>query len=698
MPTETELLPAPPRAGPFVVAALAAAALLFYCAGLRLDVAFLPAALLVLGFASYLLNGRAALALFLFLLPLANSTPDLFLKGYPFNYVGVPLFQLSGMLLAALVKRQRAETSFPGRAPYLLFLALLWISAAFVFLRWSNLGLSNLAFLRDTPVAPSQERLSYACILPAVTLALFSIAPWAAFLIRRQRLDEAAVFAPLKAGFLLSLLLALAQKWIDPELLAQGWWGRKLGQVSGGFSDFNAFGLFAGALFLYQALRLLRRPAAAEAGADRARSGPAWGGLAASGRPWAELLFLAAALAGVFLSGCRTSFLFVLAALGALIASRRPAGWVKVASLLLLAGALLVAGGTLSRRLGRTLDLARGVSSRSGLFAAARKISNARLDMLRDGAGMIGRFPLSGVGAGNFLFHLKYQHHGADAYYDLPLNEYLLVLTETGLLGGAAFLAFMATLLLRSRRGAPRLTLAVMAVALLFNNFFWFPEALILFWCLAAAGAGPSSPPRRWARVAAPAAALLFLAANAAAFWRLHPSTWAVNTGSAFDYGFSYPENDRGRPFRWTAAAAGTLVRLDGATAISLFCGAPLSRLPSGKQEVDVYWRGRLAETVVFSRNESRDLAVGSRQGWGFLEFRVRPAFNLRQMGIGSDPRVLGVQLSGPAGACARESGGDEPGSGAPVQGAGFARRTAAGLCSYGMPPGTIGRQRRPPR
>ncbi len=660
--------------------ALAAAALLLYCVAFRLKVPLLPAAFLALGFFTYMGNGRRALALFLFLLPLASSLADLFLRGYPFNYAGVPLFHLTGMLLASRVKKERPETSFPGRVPYRLFLLLLWISAAFVFLRWSNLGLSRLAFLRDTPVAPSMERLSYACILPAITLALFSIAPWAAFLIRHQRLGEAGVTVPLKAGFLLSLLLALAQKWIDPELLAQGWWGAKMGQVSGGFSDFNAFGFFAGAMFLYQALRLIRPPAPGEPHAAAGRNGSARERLLGGGRPWADWLFLAAALAAMFLSGCRTSFLFVLAALGALFVSGRISGWVKTGSVLLLAAALLFAGGTLGRRLRHSLDLIRGVSSRAGLAAAAAEISNTRLGMLRDGAVMVGRFPLAGVGAGNFLFHLKFLHHGEGIHYDLPLNEYLLVLTEIGLLGGASFLAFMAALLLHSRRGAARLTLAVMAAALLFNNFFWFPEVLVLFWCLVAVCAGPAPPGRRRLLLPGSVAVIVFLAANIAGFWRLHPSSWAAEKRAAYDYGFSYPENDRGRPFRWTAAAAGTLVRFDDAAAISLFCGAPLRSLPAGKQEVDVYWRGRLTQTLVFSRNESRRLALGGGSGWGLLEFRVRPAFSLRRLGVGADPRVLGVQLNEPVGVGAREGGGGEPGSGAAARGARFDRRPAAGL------------------
>ncbi len=292
--------------------------------------------------------------LFLFLLPLTSSTPDLFFNGYPFNYMGVPLFHLAGILCASRLKRERPPTAFPGRRPYLLFLALLGISVFFVFLRWSNLGLSALAFLRDTPVAPSLERLSFACIFPAVTLALFSLAPWAAFLIRQQRLGEADVLVPLKAGFFLSFLLALAQKWIAPDLLAQAWWGTKMGQVNGGFSDFNAFGFFAGAMFLLPG-RAADRAVAAPGEAARAGAAPRpRPGVFRAAAAWRSIcLFLAVALAAIFISGCRTAFLFVLAALLRLLFSRRPGWRIKAMAVALLAVSLLIAGGTLRKRLWR---------------------------------------------------------------------------------------------------------------------------------------------------------------------------------------------------------------------------------------------------------------------------------------------------------------------------------------------------------
>lgn len=630
--------------------ALAAAALLYYAAAFHLGAALLPLFFLSLGLASYLWDGRRALRLFLFLLPLVNATPDLVLKGVPFNYLGLPLFQLAGMLLASLGKGERPDASFPGRGPYRIFLGLLWVSAAFVLLRWSNLGSSSLAFLRDTPVAPSMDRVSFAVVFPAITLALFSLAPWAAILLRRWRLGAAAAFVPLKAGFVLSFLLALAQKWIDPDFLAQSWWGVKMKQLNGGFSDFNAFGFFAGAMFLWQALDLMGRadgsgPAGAEAGGRGLLS------RLAAGRA-AGFAFLAVALAAISVSGCRTAFLFVLAALLRFFTWRRPGLRAKAAAALLLAAALLAAGGTLGRRLWDSAVQAARLPAAADRFQALDRFSNGRLAMLQDGAAMVLRFPASGVGAGNFYFFLKHLRHGEETWLDLPLNQYLLFFTETGLAGGLAFLLFLAALLRGLGAGTPRALLAAMAVALLFNNFFWFPEALLLFWIVTACAAWPPRRRPPGGRAWAAAVLLLFSAMNAVHFRALHPRTLARQNGTAYDYGFSYRETEAGRAFRWTGAAAGAYVWLDGRALsgeFELFCGAPLDRLAGGRQAVDVFWRGELVERLEFRRNEARTVRVRGRRGReGFLEFRVRPTFNLKRMGLGEESRDLGVQVSGP--------------------------------------------------
>ena len=158
----------------------------------RLHFFVLPGALFTLCFFLFLASGRRSLQFFLFLLPLVNSLPALFFNGYPYNYMALPLFALAGLVLAAQWRGERLEFNFPGSRVYLLFLGLLWISAFFVFLRWSNILHSPLAFFRDTPVAPSGERLftssfgrqfsraprSNSTGLPFISFSLtFSIAP-----------------------------------------------------------------------------------------------------------------------------------------------------------------------------------------------------------------------------------------------------------------------------------------------------------------------------------------------------------------------------------------------------------------------------------------------------------------------------------------------------------------------------------------
>ena len=506
-------------------------ALLFSVVVIHLRFAVLPVVFLALGLASYLWNSRKALYMFLFLLPLINSAPDLFPNGYPFNCMAISLFYLSGLAAAALLKGERLEFSFPGRGPYLLFLALLGVSVIFVFLRWSNLAVAPAAFLRDTPVAPSGERVSFAAIFPTVSLALFALAPWTASLLRRRGMEEDQVFLPLKLGFCLSFLLAVLQRWAYPELLAPGWWSERLKQVNGGFSDFNAFGFFAGALFLHQSLCLAN-------GSPRRATTAAADGLPRS-RQWRnrlfDFIFMPVALGAIFLSGSRTAFLFVILALFVILFSRTIKAGPKLLIVIFLLAALAVAGGTLRVRLERTAEQAALAMRARDNFRSWDQVSNCRLALLRDSVAMISRFPLSGVGAGNFLFYLNDLHFDDEAYRDLPLNQYLLVFSETGVFAGMAFAAFMLLLLMRLRPGRTRIVVAAMALALLLNHFFWFPECLLLFWIVVARGEWADGPAagKRWAWAAALILAV-FIAANLADFRSLHPATWALEKGKPY--------------------------------------------------------------------------------------------------------------------------------------------------------------------
>jgi hypothetical protein len=144
---------------------------------------------------------------------------------------------------------------------------------------------------------------------------------------------------------------------------------------------------------------------------------------------------------------------------------------------------------------------------------------------------------------------------------------------------------------------------------------------------------------------------LIFVFMNIIAFRVLHPRTWAHAASTPYDYGLHYRESEDGQQFNWTGENAGTYIYLDrnGQSAhYNLVCGAPLSRLPDKKQTVDVYWRGRFLKSVVFRDNSFYSLQIKDLEhSEGFLEFRVRPTFNLKLMGLGTETRNLGIQLSG---------------------------------------------------
>ena len=144
---------------------------------------------------------------------------------------------------------------------------------------------------------------------------------------------------------------------------------------------------------------------------------------------------------------------------------------------------------------------------------------------------------------------------------------------------------------------------------------------------------------------------LCFVALNIVDFQALHPRNWARETATPYAYGFSYRENENGRAFRWSGARAGVYVYPGtggGYRGLTLSCGAPLARLAGRRQAVDIYWRGKFLRSVVFLENGPYPLEFSdTAQRQGFLEFRVRPVFNLKRMGLGDESRDLGVQVSG---------------------------------------------------
>lgn len=601
---------------------------------IHLQFVYIPLFFFLIGFLLYLWNRKKSFLLFLFFLPLINSLPDLFFIGYSYNYLATALFYLAGMYCCSIWQNEPQEFFFPGMRIYLLFLTLLWVSFFFVFLRWSNLTLSLQAFFRDTPVSASGQRLSFASIFPVFTLFLFSTGPWLVPAFRRSRLALGEVFnKALLPGISFSVAIAAVQHFFFPDFLSQKWWSESLHRTNGGFSDFNGLGLFAGICFFYSGSKLLND----------------WFLSPRSRRmilKWS--FFCLTALAGIVFSGSRTAFFFVLAGTILLVFNKKIQLRHRVASGIILVLLFLTVGGTLKSRIFLMAEQFHILFKGDNVLNSVNEISNGRVDMLLQSVPLVSLNPFSGVGAGNFLFAFQTVHFGKNYYEDMPLNQYLLILNEMGIIGLLVFCGFLFFLLRETRVSLYWILLLIMMFIFFFGNPLWLPEGMILFWLLISGLEIKKKSKIKhglisWVLIS------VFLISNVLTFSRLHPMTWLTKKGIPYDYGFWYSEkNSFGEEFRWSRAAAGVYLPFsDVNTKFNLTCGAPLDSIRGRKQVVRIYWRGRFIRAIEFRTQSEHTLSVDQR-GYrgGFLEIRVHPAFNLKKLGLGDETRTLGVQFS----------------------------------------------------
>ena len=594
-------------------------------------------AFLLLGFFSWRLHQGRSFLLFAFLVPLVNSLPALLRVDLPFNYSAPLLFYLSGLILGALSLGRRPAFNFTWSRAYLFFLVILFGGTLLTLARWSNIGLSTLALLKNTPVNAAGDRFSYAVIFPVITFFLAAAAPFAAALVREAGLKTESVWRMLSRGFLLSCLLGLLQRFLWPGLLSQSWWVTEHGHINAGFSDFNAFGFCSGMLFLYHAGRLLW-PDNEERPSSRA-------GLREN------LFFLLISLGGVFLSGSRTAFFFVLVAGAGLFFSSRFSTRQK--TLLAFATLLLVllAGGTVRDRLLGNLEFIGKGRETGELLKTLDRLSSGRITMTRNSAAMIAAHPLAGVGAGNFYFYLKQNKiNESDPLLDLPLNQYLLPAAELGLTGLLAFLFFLIRTVSSSGRRMKIMIGSVLTV-FLFGTPLWLPEAAVFFWLLLAESKSPEKITESNKKVFLAGLILaLFFLGGLLSWSSLHPLALNRQTGASYDYGLWYQEKDAaGRAFNWSGRAAGFFLQLDAqglAPGLQIAAEAPFSHIPANRQQISLYWRGRLWRRLEFSAPTVVPLDLQAEPGAiGFFEVRVKPAFNLKQLGLGPETRSLGVKV-----------------------------------------------------
>lgn len=614
----------------------------------------IPPVFFAVGLGAGLWNREYALYLFLFLFPFISIAPGLIDSRYPFNYIAIPLFLLSGIVVATVIQKLRGGEGTGDNIdvdfiPYYLFLSFLVISTVFVLLRWTNITLgSDGAMGMDTPAAPPapditspdqlkwmEQRVSFASIFPVVSLFIYFISPYIFFYIRKITPRQEDVFKWLSYGFWVSVGIAVVQK-ISNRSLVSDRLGKELKQFYGGSSDFNSFGFFAGVMLLWATYEIKKKNVVG-------------------------YISFIVALAGGILSGSRTFYFFILAGVVNLLfwgvgtrgtgANRGKYQKIVIAGIIVVVLLVVIfAGGTLAKRFGE------GFSGDEGLVKKLDTITNGRVRMGLFTVETIKDNFLPGVGTGNFTFYLAYKNYlplkeeGKKYLYDLTLNQYALVFAENGVFAFVFFTFFMIFLF---RRSGKKLLLGTILFSLLLNNFFWFPEAFLLFWIVAALNhTGPETEKKKYpyTKILVGVSLLIFIVFNIVSFDRLHPKTWAKETGVHYNYGFWYPEkNAEGEEYRWTKARSGIHLQLDKngeSPEIKLVCGAPLAHVKGKTQTVEIYWKGNFCREVTFTENNEIYYRIKSQPfEEGFLEFKVSPAFNLKKLGLSPESRDLGLQF-----------------------------------------------------
>ncbi len=612
----------------------------FYTIVFHIGFTYLPVIFLVAGAVLSLFPGGNGLKIFFFLLPLINSLPALFFNGYPFNLMAIVLFFLAGVVTGSFLKGTiPVFKEFNWASSYLIFLSVLWISSVFVLLRWSNISMPSGAFFTDTPVGPGfpqSPRVSFAVIFPVITIFLFSLTPFVSALIRKYALKKEQIFKLIIYGYSFSVLLASYQKLFDPAFLSISWWGEKLNQYNGGFSDFNGFGFFGGVLFLYSSLALMNSH---DDGSGK------WLGKSRSFFIFASHI----SFFGILLSGSRTAFIFVIFAFIYLMFSKvRTSIKIMIPSLFFVV--LLFSGGNLVQRLEKTFDSSDIGKKDKSIIEVIDGFSNGRVQMIENSIPIVKKYPVSGIGAGNFLFHLKYLKYGEKFIEDLPLNQYLLFLDEIGVIGLLSFLFFLFIILKGRVKDMYYKLFMVILLVMFVGNSLWLPEILILFWIIVISMTGPSKFKNFDIKKFRPVLYLvliIFVISNIVSFNSLHPSRLMSSKGLPYDFGFW--NDSMNSEFKWTRSNAGVLLEIGDSGLhgpIKFFCGAPLGKLPGKTQVIKIFKNGILSGKKSFTSNEEQLFYIKGKPGEKFfLGIETTPVFNLKKMNLGPESRDLGIQF-----------------------------------------------------
>jgi len=532
--------------------------------------------------------------IFAFLLPIVNALPFFIKSGLPYNYFAPSLFLLAGLFLGTIPSWKNFKLP-PAYGPFLLFL---WTSAFFLLLRWSNISLSKLAFLKDTPVTTGGPRLSFGIFFPFITLALYSVGFLAFYLFESINFKKALKF--ISGGIFISTLIGLLQ-WAGFKFMTPiAGWENNI-RFNGTFSDPNAAGTFSGIIFALIVFYIEDKK---------------------------DISFAIPPLLMILLSNSKTGLIFVFISLVFILFSGRVSKKLRVIIILSTLLLSIPFFPHLKRRLEKNYNAIFKWKRKNLDFALTGRIKLTKMALTG-----IKEFPISGIGAGNFLFYSKYKFGRS---FDIVPSVYLSNTVENGITGGLFFLLFL--LPFAAGRASPqRNVFYLILFVFLFNNGIWNPEVMIIFW-IVLAGIKPTKL-KLPLKFVIPAF-LLFIAGEIFSFNSLHPATWSIKKGTYYDYGFHQLENN----YRWTSQKAGLYKAFKGEI-ITLETGFPFEKTKYTRQIIDIYWKGKKIKRVILNRIKTQDYLRVS--GTGFLEFRIKPYFVPSRLGLSKDPRTLGIKISG---------------------------------------------------
>jgi len=413
-------------------------------------ICFLPLIFLLLGFAIRFIFRSNYLIVFSFLIPVISSFAFFENKGFPFNYLLLPLIMFVGIYIGEFfINKNRAFNILNNLDKYYqLFLLIILISFIFVILKWSNLTIASFSFFKDTPVSPNNIRLSFGIMFPIIYLALFNIS-YIYFLYLKNIEVKRKIIIAFLFGHSVSIIFSYFQNFLKIKIFFAN-------EYNGFASDASSFG-FLSSISLLLSVYIISKYK------DK----------------FYGILFVFISLLGIVNSQSRVGLIAVLFLI--FLCFLRLEKKLKIVLLLILLVGVFVFINFIFNS--KSVDKFKLLPEIKYNIETVKKVVKARdfskgsFKILASGRNLLWgysidifkNFPLIGVGAGNYVFWVMYDNYEKGFFHDLPGNQYLFFSSSIGLIGLIVFLMFLINIM-RKKRGIELYLLLCVLIIMFFGN------------------------------------------------------------------------------------------------------------------------------------------------------------------------------------------------------------------------------------